>query len=220
MYPSPPALPTGASNSGLATASLVCGVLSIPTCGATLLPAVITGHLALSQIKRSGGTIGGRKAATTGLILGYSTLALIPLIAFFTGLATPLIVRQREKAEQIIYTNNIREIGMGLAEYQDKHGTGTAPYPSDIRQLEMLGLVNDMSRLLTVKKHRIGDWRYFSAADPGDPAAPLLISPRVGTKYLTLKVDQSVTPLSQKQTDELIASSPAPGLAIPAPLKP
>lgn len=220
MHPPPPALPAAAPTSGLATASLVCGILSIPTCGSTLVPAVITGHLALSQIKRSGGTIGGGKAAKTGLILGYGTLALIPLIAFFAGLTAPLIIRQREKAQQIIYTSHLREIGMGLAEYQSGQGTKAAPYPADIRQLETMGLTPDVTRLLTVKERHSGGWLYFSTADPANPAAPLLISPRVGRKYLALKVDQSITPLSQRQADELIASSPTPALAIPAPLKP
>ncbi|MFH2102816.1 MAG: DUF4190 domain-containing protein [Chloroflexota bacterium] len=38
--------------------------------------AIITGHMAKSEIKKSAGTIGGDGMATAGLILGYITIVL------------------------------------------------------------------------------------------------------------------------------------------------
>jgi hypothetical protein len=57
--------------------SLILAVLSF-TCGwlFTAIPAVICGHIARAKIRKSGGALGGRGIATTGLILGYIALVL------------------------------------------------------------------------------------------------------------------------------------------------
>ena len=55
--------------SGLAIASLVLGIVWVFWLGSIL--AVIFGHVALSQIKRSMGTLSGRGMAIAGLVLGY-----------------------------------------------------------------------------------------------------------------------------------------------------
>src|SRR6476660_1832901 len=65
--------------------SLILAVLSF-TCGwlFTAIPAVICGHIARAKIRKSGGALGGRGIATTGLVLGYIALVLgimgIPLV--------------------------------------------------------------------------------------------------------------------------------------------
>lgn len=73
-------------NSTLAIISLVAGIL-----GFTFLPglgsiaAIITGHMAKSEINKSAGTIGGGGMATAGLIMGYASIALwlcVCIIAF------------------------------------------------------------------------------------------------------------------------------------------
>ncbi len=82
---------TATPNSTLAIASLVLGIL-----GWTLLPiiaaviAIITGHLARNEIKKSSGRLAGTGMATAGLILGYSALVLPPcaclLLIFFSDI--------------------------------------------------------------------------------------------------------------------------------------
>ena len=64
--------------STLAIVSLVSGILSwvaMPFIGA--LVAIITGHMARSEIRRAVGTLQGDGLAIGGLILGYLQLALI-----------------------------------------------------------------------------------------------------------------------------------------------
>lgn len=60
--------------SGLAIASLVTGLVGfcVPILG---LAGVICGHLSLSKIRKSGGTIGGGGLAVGGLVTGYLSLA-------------------------------------------------------------------------------------------------------------------------------------------------
>jgi len=65
--------PLGPAN-GLAIASMVCGIVCILICyfAAILgIPAVICGHMALSQIRNAGIPVAGRGMAIAGLILGY-----------------------------------------------------------------------------------------------------------------------------------------------------
>ncbi|WP_369201369.1 DUF1707 and DUF4190 domain-containing protein [Streptomyces sp. PU-14G] len=72
-----PAPPPPRTN-GMAIGALVCGILT-PMYGITALPAVILGHLAKAQIRRSGEE--GSGFATAGLVLGWLaigfTLAII-----------------------------------------------------------------------------------------------------------------------------------------------
>lgn len=98
--------------SGLAIASLVFGILSIlgaVFCGAFLV-AIICGHIALSQIKRSGGALGGRGLAVAGLILGYVPGVIAICVVVFMVLTGGLmqfklqsdIKEERSRQEKVI----------------------------------------------------------------------------------------------------------------------
>jgi hypothetical protein len=68
----PPVMPAPPTN-GLAIGSMVCGIAEIFTLGFAAIPAVILGHLARGQIKRTGER--GDGMAIAGLILGYLGIA-------------------------------------------------------------------------------------------------------------------------------------------------
>jgi serine/threonine protein kinase len=74
-------------SSGKATASLVLGIfafaLALIELGGLLgILAVIFGHLALGDIRRSGGRLGGHSSAIAGLIMGYFGIGLALLVFF------------------------------------------------------------------------------------------------------------------------------------------
>ena len=80
-YGTPPGIPpppgyAPAPTNGMAIASLICGVF---LCLGSI-PAVITGHVALNQIKRTQGAQGGRGIAIAGTILGWVGIGLLVLI--------------------------------------------------------------------------------------------------------------------------------------------
>lgn len=95
-----PQLPPTTRTSTMAIISLIGGIT-----GWTVLPllgsivAVITGHIAHSEIKKGGGMITGKGMATAGLILGYLALAggicvfclviILPLLGI--GLSIPFL---------------------------------------------------------------------------------------------------------------------------------
>ena len=86
--------PSGPRTSTMAIISLVGGIT-----GWTILPflgsiaAIVFGHIAKSEIKKSGGMLAGNGLATAGLIMGYLSIALGICLAciwvlVFAGLIT------------------------------------------------------------------------------------------------------------------------------------
>jgi hypothetical protein len=91
----PQAYPNMVPNSGLAIASMCCGIASLIFCYVNALagiPAVICGHMALKKIRESEWPIGGRGMAIAGLVTGYLgiliQLATIGIIVFAVMSAT------------------------------------------------------------------------------------------------------------------------------------
>jgi hypothetical protein len=72
-----PALQTGVNPAAIV--SPVLAIASLATFGLAAFPAIIVGHIALRQIRRTGQ--GGRPAAVAGLVLAYP-IALIVLYVF------------------------------------------------------------------------------------------------------------------------------------------
>jgi hypothetical protein len=65
---------TPVASSGLAIASMVCGIIAVISCyfgGIFGIPAVICGHLALSKIQQCPVPMTGRGMAIAGLVMGY-----------------------------------------------------------------------------------------------------------------------------------------------------
>jgi len=76
---SAPLVPVSQKTNTLAIVSLVAGILQFN------IVAVILGHVALGQIKRTGE--GGRMLAIIGLVLGYLAIAWIVLVIVIISLA-------------------------------------------------------------------------------------------------------------------------------------
>jgi hypothetical protein len=67
-----------AGTNGLAIASLACGLVQLVFGPLTAIPAIVFGHVALHQIKRTGGQ--GAGLAFAGLILGWATVILVVVV--------------------------------------------------------------------------------------------------------------------------------------------
>lgn len=78
-----PYLPVQRRTNGLAIASLVCGLAQLPSFGLTVLPAVILGHVARGQIRRTGED--GMGLATAGLVLGWIGIGFAVLVILFVA---------------------------------------------------------------------------------------------------------------------------------------
>ena len=105
--------PSETSSCGFAIWSLVLGIPSILLCIIGRLfgiPAVICGHLALGRIKRSGGLLRGQGPAISGLVTGYISIAMIPVIGLLAAIAIPNFVKARNTAVHNACVNNLRQI--------------------------------------------------------------------------------------------------------------
>lgn len=136
--PYSPAQPT----EPLATASLVCGILSWVCLGPLAgIPAIICGHIARGRIERSAGALGGAGLALAGLILGYlSTLALIAFFVIFIvfGAAAAMTSMPFMKTAMSAGMTpvNAMQIAQGVTAYQTQYGhlpLITAPMTEDTR---------------------------------------------------------------------------------------
>ena len=74
----PPAPPERPVTNGLAVASLTASIVWLGWLGS--IAAIIFGHVALGQIKRSGGRETGSGLAIAGLVLGYGGMALLLIV--------------------------------------------------------------------------------------------------------------------------------------------
>lgn len=215
--------------SGLAIASLICGLLGFLTVGLCGIAGVITGHMAISAINRSGGALSGRGMSIAGLVTGYLSVLILP-VAILSGLALPVVMKNKMAAERTESLGNGRQIVRALSEFEDKFGT----FPSDdlaaeegkfegltgprvLDQLEAANLLPDVDRMLAVGKLWKGDWLYFPGASTDSrPDAPLLVSPEIDGKRTIIRVDGSV---AVETETGLKAMDLSKAVAIPAPPK-
>jgi type IV pilus assembly protein PilA len=117
--PAAPAVP--ARTSGKAIASLLCGLLFfIPF---LFIVAIVFGHLALSEIKRSAGRLKGEGLAIAGLVLGYGWAIFIPVILIFAAIAIPNLLRARMAANESSAVASVRTINTAEISYSSEHPT-------------------------------------------------------------------------------------------------
>src|SRR5215471_10879972 len=98
---------TTTESSGKAIASMILGILSLFFLIIAGIPAIILGHISLSQVKKSGGRITGEGMAMAGLILGYVSVAVAPLLLMIT---IPNLMRARSAANQAAAAANVRTL--------------------------------------------------------------------------------------------------------------
>ena len=165
--------PQSAQTSGMAIASMICGILGLllwlPCIPAIILgmmkaaalmmilwlpciPAIILGHLGLSAIKKSAGALKGGGMAVAGLVMGYLMIAAIPLIAIHAALAVPAFNQVQSQGNQMKAISNARQIVLGMKQYAADHD---GKYPptleplfeeqilTDRKLLEIPGSLND-----------------------------------------------------------------------------
>lgn len=158
-------MPRPAASCGLATASLVCGLCGLLLGPLTGIPAIITGHMALARIKKSGGVLQGHGMAVAGLILGYVLSALIVVIAVLASAGFAIgnvAVTKAQRATTLATAAAIESaVNSFMTEYGSMPDQGssdkTVATGSDTSLLEvLLGLESNLNRksirLLSVKE--------------------------------------------------------------------
>lgn len=116
--PSQQAPPSTEGTHGLAVASLVLGILSYFCLGPLLsIPAIITGHMALSKIKHAADSKSGKGIAIAGLILGYGNIVVVfllfvSLLSALPAMTLPALSEGRGAARRASCQNNLKQMGI------------------------------------------------------------------------------------------------------------
>jgi competence protein ComGC len=117
---STPGTPAGLQQtSGMAIGSLICGLL--PFFILTPIAAVVLGHLALSEIKRSAGRLKGSGMAIAGLVLGYGVVAFLPIVLIIAAIAIPNLLRARIAANESSAAASVRILNTAELTYSMSH---------------------------------------------------------------------------------------------------
>ena len=106
--------------SGKAVASLVLGIGIFLFSILTGIPAIIFGHLAKSDIRKSGGRLQGDGMALAGLILGYLSVAFIPVVLILAAIAIPNLLRSKMVANEASAVGSMRAIVTAAVNLQDR----------------------------------------------------------------------------------------------------
>ncbi|MBN2180657.1 MAG: DUF4190 domain-containing protein [Sedimentisphaerales bacterium] len=99
---------------GLATAALVCAILSIFTCLLTAIPAIIMGIVGLVKINKSAGRLKGSGMAIAGIIV---PVAAVPIVALLMGILMPALARSRMLAHKMVCGTNMRGLSLAMMLY-------------------------------------------------------------------------------------------------------
>jgi hypothetical protein len=113
-----------AKTSGKAVGSLVCGLLIFffPSS----IAAIILGHWALAEIRRSGGGLSGRGMANAGLVLGYAGITIVPAL-IIAAIMVPYYRRTRTVANEFATVGAVRKIIYAENEFNDSYANGFSP---------------------------------------------------------------------------------------------
>jgi type IV pilus assembly protein PilA len=108
-----------AETSGKAVFSLICGLLFfIPL---LFVAAIVFGHLALSDIRKSAGRLKGTGLATAGLTLGYLWIPGIPIFLILAAIAIPNLLRARMAANESSAVGAVRSLVVSEVTYASLH---------------------------------------------------------------------------------------------------
>ncbi len=85
------------------------------------IAAIVLGHIARSEIRKSNGRLQGNGMATAGLVMGYGVFAFFPVILIIAAIAIPNLLRARIAANESSALASIRTINTAEVAYQSAY---------------------------------------------------------------------------------------------------
>lgn len=105
--------PQPQARKGLAIASLILGIVSIPTLGLLgvgAITAIVLGAIACSRSKKEPAIYGGKGMAMAGIITSVASLLLIPVFGILAAIMVPQITHGLERGRESAAIQTLRTI--------------------------------------------------------------------------------------------------------------
>lgn len=168
---SAPGAPVGeAKTSGMAIASLVCGIVNVFPVS---IVAIVLGHISLSQIRKSAGRLKGQGLAIAGLVLGYLGVVAIPFILIIAAIAIPNLLRAKIAANESSAMGSVRVLETAELAYSAQHPN--QGFTCNLAELNSAGL-NDSALLSGQKYGYIFSLQNCAAESAGAPITKFQIT--------------------------------------------
>ena len=163
-----PGMSTAPETDGKAIGSLVCGIASVTILSIFAgIPAIILGHISRSDIRKSEGRLKGERLALAGLIMGYISLAIIPLVLIVATIAIPSLIRARQTAHEAAAVSTLWKINTAEETYKStasgRFGQMSDLIDKDLLDSDLRGPVSGY--YFTVKVSAAGN-EFTATADP------------------------------------------------------
>jgi len=137
---------TGRAETDLkAVLSLFLGVLSFVLSVFTGIPAIILGHISRASIRKSSGRLKGEGMALGGLIMGYISVFLVPVVTMLVYVAVPNMFRSAIVTNEASAISTLKTIHIAAASYKLEH----EEYPANLQELGESSLVALDNKLVT-----------------------------------------------------------------------
>ena len=173
--PYPQATTATPKTSGLAIASLVCGIF-----GLLLLPGllgVILGIIAISRINSSNGAIKGKGLAIGGLVLSVITTLSAGVILLIASLMLPTLAKAKAKANRLKCASNLKQISSAHIYFSAENDGFPWQLPPPAKQ-QLFGTSRGMDKsvggifgLEAMKMELVSPKILHSPCDPGRASA-------------------------------------------------
>ncbi|HKP73076.1 MAG TPA: DUF4190 domain-containing protein, partial [Pyrinomonadaceae bacterium] len=128
---------------GMAVASLVFGIISLPTLGLLGVGAIlgiVLGIVALGKAKNQPTEYGGRGLAIGGIVMSVLSLVLIVPVGIISAIAIPNLLAARRAANEGSAIGTMRRLATAELTYQSTVGDGKF---GDMTELEAADLIRD-----------------------------------------------------------------------------
>lgn len=135
----------------------------------------------------------------------YGMMSGIVPVASLAGMTAPMVVRQRQKADQIQAISSMRQLGLGLFEYETEFGK----FPEELADLAKENII-PAEVLAELNGHDAGAGKipfiYIPGlSSAGDPGTIILYSPSpIDGKRSFLRIDNSVSSLPELEFQRLL----------------
>lgn len=116
------AIPPEKPRTGMAIASLVCGILGLLSCLPAGIVGCILGIVATVRANRDPARYGGKGLAISGICTGGVSVLMVPVLALMISIMLPSLARAREITKRAVSASNLRGIGQAAMVYAFDNG--------------------------------------------------------------------------------------------------